>query len=200
MHPVLQDEDFIPVPRIARFPIELDPPPGFKAEDLKTWPRVDGKLEFYDGRLWYMPPSGGEQGHVAIDAGSVFREWARRTPGYVVSGNEAGMLLKREVRAADVGVWTREDYGSFDMRLRRKPPVVAVEVLGRDDSESYVRKKTRWYLDRRVRVVCFVRPKERDVVVVNTRERKRFSVREKLTIPELPGFEVLVSRFFEQLD
>jgi len=48
--PQALDEDTIPVPRSVRFPVELVPPDGFDPERLETWPRVDGRLEWVEGR------------------------------------------------------------------------------------------------------------------------------------------------------
>lgn len=51
-------EETIAVSRTARFPIELRTPAGFEAERIATWPKVDGRLEYVEGRLLYTPPSG----------------------------------------------------------------------------------------------------------------------------------------------
>ena len=47
------DPDSIPVPATVRFPVELEPPDGFDPTRLETWPRVEGRLEWVEGRLLY---------------------------------------------------------------------------------------------------------------------------------------------------
>src|SRR5439155_903143 len=34
----------IPVPASVRFPVEVEPPEGFRPEDPESWPRIDGRL------------------------------------------------------------------------------------------------------------------------------------------------------------
>ena len=55
------ETESIPVPGSVRFPVELTPPEGFDPARLETWPRVEGRLEWVEGRLLYMPPCGGLQ-------------------------------------------------------------------------------------------------------------------------------------------
>jgi len=97
----------IPVPGSVRFPIELEPPAGFRPEEPETWPRVEGRLEWVEGRLLYMPPCGDVQQLVAASAVGILVPWGRERPGFVVGGNEAGMLLAGDVRGAEAAVWRR---------------------------------------------------------------------------------------------
>ena len=54
--------DWTPVPTIAiTLPLELPPPDGFAPDDLATWPLVEGRLEYVDGKLLYLPPAVDEQ-------------------------------------------------------------------------------------------------------------------------------------------
>jgi Uma2 family endonuclease len=46
------------------------------------------------------------------------------------------------------------------------PPILAVEVCGRRETERTVREKARWYFDRGVEVVWVVLPKTREAVVL----------------------------------
>ena len=59
--------DLLVVPRAARWPIELRVPAGFVAEDLATWPSVEGSLEYAGGKLLYMSPSGRSQALVVAN-------------------------------------------------------------------------------------------------------------------------------------
>lgn len=138
-------EDFIPVPRTARLklPLALDRPDGFVVSDPESWPRVHGRLEFYDRRLWFMPPGGDEQQDVAVSVVSGLHRWARKSGDYVVGGNEAGILLDGEARGADAAVWLRESLPPRTGRFRTVPPILAVEVAGLDEDErDFARRRS----------------------------------------------------------
>lgn len=190
------------VPRAAlRFPCRLPVPAGFDAEDASTWPRVDGRLEFYDGALWFMPPSGEDQQDTVSDVVTELTLWRRSHPEFVVGTNEAGMKLGAEVRAADVAIWRRADLGARGRGLRRVPPVLAVEVAGIDDDLADLRDKASWYLSHGVEVVWLVFPETRTVVVVTSAGSTEHGRGEQLpAIPSLPGLAPAVASFFAQVD
>lgn len=66
-----------------------------------TWPAIDGRIEFVGGRLLYMPPRADYQQDVAMDVAYVLRSWSEQRPDFIVGGNEAGMKLGGDIRAAD---------------------------------------------------------------------------------------------------
>lgn len=184
----------------VRFPIELHPPPGFLPEDPQTWPEVDGRLEYVGGRLLFMPPCGDEQGDVAMDVALILRTWTESHPDYVVSGNEAGILLAGEVRGADAAVWRKQDAAPRTGGYRRVPPLLAVEVAGRDEGAETLRDKAGWYLARGVSVVWLVFPASRDVLVVDAGGERRVNAPESLPPrADLPGLTPPVAAFFAQL-
>ena len=185
----------------VRFPVELRLPDGFDVEQPSTWPRVDGRLEYVDGRLLFMPPTGDTQQDVAVDVTFLLRSYTESRPDLIVGGNEAGMLLGGDVRAADVAVWNRGELGPHTGGYRRVPPLLAVEVAGRDDDESDLRDKAKWYLANGVRTTWLVLPAERTVVVVTASATRSYKTGESLPSPaELDGLEPAVERFFTQLD
>src|SRR5215510_11139064 len=101
-------------PRIGlvgvRFPVEL------RADDQVTsdpssWPEIAGRLEHVGGKLLYTPPCADIQQDVAVDIAYVLRSWSEQWPEFIVGGNEAGMKLGTDVRAADVAVWRAKDAG-----------------------------------------------------------------------------------------
>jgi Uma2 family endonuclease len=185
------------VPRIAiHLPLALPEPAGFEADRPETWPRVEGRLEYVEGRLEFMPPCGEMQQRVAIDVGTELNVWRRSHPEFVVGGNEAGMLLGGEVRGADVAIWR----GASPPRtgFARVAPVLAVEIVGDDEDVSALREKARWYLAHGVEIVWIVVPAARTVFVVTADGESEVSER----IPEspaLPGLSPLVADFFRQL-
>jgi Uma2 family endonuclease len=155
-----------PVPTIAiTLPLELPLPDGFDAWDLATWPLVEGRLEYVDGRLLYMPPSGDEQQDKVADVTVELGLWTRGHPEFLASTNEAGIILGRDVRAVDASVYRRIDVGPYTGGLRRVPPVFAVEVAGKDEAEDLLLEKAAWYLDRGVEVVWVLVPRPRRVIV-----------------------------------
>jgi Uma2 family endonuclease len=195
-------DEMIELPRAVRFPVELYPPPGFDPERLETWPRVVGRLEFVDGRLFYMPPCSDLQQDTVTDVVITVGAWVRTHPDFVLGTNEAGMHLRGSTRAADAAVWRRIDVGAYSGGLRRSPPVLAIEVVGadRDEPEAQLRSKAQWYLEAGVSVVWIVVPQAREVIVLTANGESRRSAGERLPEhPELPGLEPEVAELFQQL-
>lgn len=185
----------------VRFPVELRTPSGFDVADPATWPQVEGRLEYVAGRLLFMPPTGDTQQDVAVDVAFLLRSWTQTHSAFVVGANEAGMLLGGDVRGADAAVWRRDDLGAHTGGYRRVPPVLAVEVAGRDDDEASLREKAAWYLAHGVSTVWIVLPAERAVVVIDPTGESRRRAGETLPEPTaLPGLLVDVARVFAQLD
>lgn len=165
-----------------RFPAELVPPPGFRPSRLATWPRVDGRLEWVEGKLLYMPPSADEQAAVVTGVVLELGLWAREHPEFIVGTNEAGMLLGKAIRAADAAIWRREE-AHLRGTLRRTPPILAVEVAGEEDTTSSLNTKARWYLDHGVEMVWLVFPKSRSVTVWGRARARSFRNGDKLPAP-----------------
>jgi Uma2 family endonuclease len=192
--------DIVPVPRAARFPVELRPPAGFRADDPATWPKVQGRLEYVGGRLLYMPPCGGVQGGVAIPLFTVLGSWQEGHPEFFVGGNEQGMLLGGEVRGAEAAVWLRASLGEIPRGYVRVPPVLAAEVLGQDEEEADLREKANWYLGNGVKVVWILLPDSREVLVVTATGVQTFALGDRLpAAPDLPDLSPEVATFFRQL-
>jgi Uma2 family endonuclease len=184
----------------VRFPVELRAD-GVTPNQPSTWPKLEGRLEFVGGRLLYMPPCADFQQDVAMDVAFVLRAWSEAHPEFVVGGNEAGMKLGGDVRAADVAVWRADAALPRSGRVRAVPPILAVEVSGEDEAEQVLRDKARWYLEHGVSVVWLVFPDTREVLVLSTAGEKRLATGQSLPPDErLPNLEPEVARFFAQLD
>ena len=192
-------EDTITLPRAVRFPVELVPPEGFDAERIETWPQVLGRLEWLDGRLLFKPPCGDVQQDTVTDVVITLGVYVRAHPELILGTNEAGMHLKGATRAADAAIWRRRDVGAYTGGLRTVPPVLAVEVAGRDDSEELLRSKARWYLDVGVTIVWLVLPESREVVVLDAANERRWGPGDRLPEhPGLPGLAPEVRELFLQ--
>jgi Uma2 family endonuclease len=147
-----------------------------------------------------MPPCGDDQQDVAASLLGVLEPWSVAHDDFVVGANEAGMILAGEVRAADAAVWQRSSAGPRTGGYRRTPPVLAVEIAGRDEDEGVLRDKARWYLDRGVSIVWLVLPATREVVVLDRAGEARLGANDTLPAhPELPALVVTVARLFRQL-
>ncbi|MBX3192909.1 MAG: Uma2 family endonuclease [Labilithrix sp.] len=188
--------DITVVPRIAvRLPLALPIPAGFEAERPETWPEVEGSLEFVGGRLEYMPPCGEIQPRVVADVVGQLLRWRDAHPGFVVGTNEAGMILGGDVRGADAAVWHAAPPRPGFARV---PPVLAVEVMGKDETLEMLLEKAAWYLARGVEIVWTVVPGARNVHVTTANGTTEVDER----LPEhasLPGLCPLVGDFFRQI-
>jgi Uma2 family endonuclease len=154
-----------------------------------------------EGRLLYMPPCADIQQDVAVDVVHLLRTWSESHAGFVVGGNEAGMKLGADIRAADAAVWLRAAVGPSVGRLRHVPPLLAVEVAGQDEDEAVLREKASWYLRQGVLVVWLVLPASREVVVVRDGTDSRHGAGDSLPpLAELPELVPAVARFFAQID
>ena len=194
------DEETIPVPRSVRFPVELTPPEGFDPARLETWPRVEGRLEWVAGRLLYMPPCGERQSWTVADLVFTLGTWVRSHPGFALGTNEPGILLRDDVRAADAAIWRRANARPARPGVARVPPLLAVEVAGRDEGEAVLREKARWYLDVGVGAVWILLPKEREVLAVTRAGESRHRMGERLPAdPRLPDLAPAVDELFRQI-
>lgn len=202
MSTISRYDEVISLPRAVRFPVEMIPPPGFEADRIETWPKVVGRLEYFDGRLLFMPPCGDFQQDTVTDVVITLGAWIRRHPEFVLGTNEAGMRLLGATRAADAAIWRRSDLGAYEGGLRRVPPVLAVEVAGPDDgdSEAALREKAGWYLSAGVPVVWLLFPERRTLLVVSSDGEIRFSRDETVSShPALPGLTPKVRDLFLQV-
>jgi Uma2 family endonuclease len=136
-------QETIPVPRAIRLPVELIPPEGFDLEDPRTWPKVEGRLEYVNGRLLFTPPCGELQSYTVADVVAALLPWVRAHGEFVLGTNEAGMLLQGDARGVDAGIWRRDTEGPPQAKFHRRPPVLAVEVPVRMKRMRVCAKKPR---------------------------------------------------------
>ena len=188
------------MPASVRFPVELTPPEGFDPPRVETWPRVNGRLEWVAGRLLYMPPCGGRQTETVADVVYALGTWARAHPDFVVGTGEAGLHAGDDVRGADAAIWRRVDVRPVTGGFRTVPPLLAVEVAGRDERERELRDKAGWYFAAGVPMVWIVLPEDREVVVLTPEGARRYNAGERLPPdPRLPELAPAVEEFFVQI-
>ena len=189
------------LPRYAvKLPYVLPTPESFDPGRPEAWPKVEGRIEFVEGRLLYMPPCGDEQQGVAVDVVTELNLWRRDHAQFFVGANEAGMMLGGDVRGADAAVWRATEVRPFTGGFPRKPPVLAVEVAGKDDTLEMLADKAEWYLRKGVEVVWVVIPAERTVRVITRAGMTEHGQDDRLPgHPALPGLTPEVADFFRQL-
>jgi Uma2 family endonuclease len=196
-----RDPETIAVPAAVRFPVELQPPLGFRPDEPASWPRTPGRLEYVHGRLLYMPPCGDVQQAVSASVAGILDRWLEEHPEFFVGGNEAGMMLGTDVRGAEGAVWRRDALGPLTGGYVRVPPILAIEVAGREEGEAVLGEKAAWYLAHGVLVVWLVLPATREVVVLTAEGESRRGPGDRLSQrAALPGLEPAVDRFFRQLE
>jgi Uma2 family endonuclease len=177
--------------------VELIPPDGFQPARLDTWPQVEGRVEWVEGRLLYKPPCGGLQAFTVGRLVTALGIWARAQPDFLVATNEVGMRLGDDVRAADAAVWFGADVDTEQAGLLGVAPLLAVEVSSRDEPEVHLVEKARWYRDAGVAVVWCLFPEQREVVVIAGTSTTRHRVGDRLpSHPLLPGLAPLVGELF----
>jgi Uma2 family endonuclease len=191
-------EDWVIVPRIAiELPVELPAPDGFDPADPATWPVVHGRLEYVDGRLLYMPPCGGDQQRTAAGVVKDIAFWCDAHVEFVPGSNEAGMMLGDVVRGADAAIWRVRDVGPSAPGFHRTPPVLAIEIAGKDEPAEGLLEKAVWYLDHGVEVVWVLIPATRTVLIRTPEGTTRVGPGERIPLhPSLPGLEPLVDDLF----
>lgn len=195
------DEGYVVVPGSVRFPVQLRIDDSFDPLDVRTWPEVEGRLEYVEGRLLFMPPSGQEQGAVTLSASGVLAKWLETHREFRGATLEIGITLGGETRGAAAALWRKGQAASVDKTTLRFAPLLVIEVAGRDEGEPELRTKARWYLSHGVRVVWLVLPDAREVVVLREDAEWRYATGDALPEqPELPGLTTAVAELFAQLD
>jgi Uma2 family endonuclease len=194
------DEETFRVPASVRFPVELTPPEGFDPARVETWPEVEGRLEWVAGRLLYTPPCGDRQQETIADVVYVLIGWARAHPEFVVGTRDAGMHLGDDTRGADAAIWRRTHLGPLTGGFRTVPPLLAVEVAGRDERERQLREKAGWYFRAGVSIVWIVLPEEREVIVLTREAERSHRMGERVAEDRrLPGLAPAVDELFVQI-
>jgi SAM-dependent methyltransferase len=144
-----------------------------------------------------MPPSGIAREGTITDVVVTLGNWARAHPEFVLGTRGAAIQLEAAARPADAAIWRRGDLEAYVGGLRRVPPVLAVEVAGKDDTEDELREKAAWYLDVGVEAVWLVLCEAREVVAVAPAGARRVGA--DGTLPEVPGLTGLKPRARELL-
>lgn len=163
-----------------------------------------GPSELIDGRIVYMPPTGGEHGYVELELGAILREFVRaRKLGWVLTG-EVGIYIRRNpdrIRAPDVVFYSRS-------RMPKRPrkqfldmtPELVIEIVSPTDRWDEIRKKIADYFLIGVERVWVVEPELQDVLVYRSPTDSTAIPRGEKLKGEgvLEGFQVSVTELFNE--
>ena len=148
-----------------------------------------------------MPPSADRQQDTTVDVITTLGVWRRTHRDFVVGGNEAGMVLGGDTRAADAAVWHRAQLGAHEGKYRRVPPILAVEVQGEFEDEASLRAKANWYLSHGVEVVWLLFPESRRALVVTSDGVRGFEKESRMPEqPALSGLAPPLAQLFAQIE
>jgi Uma2 family endonuclease len=174
------------------------------ADEFARRPDPGYPEELVRGRIVPMPPPTPRHGEICAQSVYLFRRYLdEQDRGRVVS-NDSGVITERgpdTMRGADVA------YYSFE-RIPRGPlpkshvdvlPELVVEVRSQSESWPKVFAKISEYLEAGVLAVLVLDDDSRTALIATADQPpRRLGPDEELAIPEiLPGFAVLVPRFFE---
>lgn len=161
-------------------------------------------VELVDGQVVRYSMPGARHGLVNLNAGALIREFVKsKKLGRTMSNDTLIRITETTARGADVC------YMSYKRLPASKPlpdgvlaiaPELVVEVKSPSDLWTDLLAKVLEYLRVGVTAVLVIDPKTESATVYRPGERQDvFEKNEKLTLPDvLPGFKVLVSRFFDE--
>jgi Uma2 family endonuclease len=162
---------------------------------------ADKRLELVNGEVVEMPRPAKKHGYLQIRLATrlnVYAE-AKRPPDFVIC--ESGVVIRETpatVRGPDVAYFLDKASEDFDETWFRNPPLIAVEVVSREESSKELKAKIHDYLAMGVRYVWAVHPDD-SIIHVHTRDAKpkSYDHAATITVPELPGFELAMADLFE---
>jgi Uma2 family endonuclease len=165
-----------------------------------------GRCELIRGELLMMSPSGAEHGVVVAAITEILRRFVKRHRLGVVMGAETGFQIEHNpdtVRGPDVGFVAKR---RLPRKLRKSffdgPPDLAIEVRSPDDRAREVTDKITQWLALGCHAVWLADPHARTVAIHRSgKVPTTFGANARISGGDiLPGFEVAVSKFFEDLD
>ncbi len=174
------------------------------ADEFWAMPPSRRPEELVRGMVVSMPVPGPRHGQLCAQAVCIFGNFVEQHDlGHVLS-NDSGIITERDpdtVRGMDVCFYSysRLPKGPLPKKYVNVVPELAVEVRSPDDRWSRVLKKVIEYLEAGVSVVCVLDP-DTETARVYLPDTPEWTIRvdEELTFPDvLPGFSVVVRRFFE---
>jgi Uma2 family endonuclease len=172
------------------------------AEELLRMPDDSMRRELIRGELRVMAPAGSEHGRIALMAGGLLLECARKTGG-VAHGAETGFLLSSDpdtVRAPDAAYISTERAKHVGRTAKYWPgaPDLAVEVISPSDSFHEVQEKALEWLQAGTIAVLVLDPPERTATLYRGQgDAHVHRAEDTLDLSDVvPGFRVAVAGLF----
>ena len=128
-------------------------------EDVRRRGRPHGSLAF-------MPPLGSARDAAMTSVASRLGAWVRDRHELVLATSGTWSSIAAVPRPPDAAIWRRSDLDGYVGKLRRVPPLLAVEVAGADDGEDALLEIAAGHLAAGVSTVWLVLPAPRAVLVV----------------------------------
>jgi Uma2 family endonuclease len=179
-------------------------PPAMTVEEFFRAYGGEPNVELVRGQVVRCPMAGARHGRVNMNAGSLINEFTRSQKlGRVMSNDTLVRITADTARGADVCFLSYAKLPAgvpLPDGVLEIPPELVVEVKSPSDLWTDLLGKVLDYLRAGVAVVLVLDPKTESASVYRPGERQDvFETEQTLTLPDvLPGFEVLVARFFEE--
>ena len=162
-----------------------------------------GRYELTEGRLIEMSPPGSEHGLIVFSISLVVGNYVKQKKLGKVFAAETGFRLSRNpdtVRAPDVAfVSSARMPGKLPKGYMDIAPDLVVEVVSPSDDADDMQLKIKEWLDAGAKMVCYVYPSSRQVVVYRSlRDVRVLTETDTLTGDDiLPDFSLPVKEIFE---
>ena len=174
------------------------------AVEFGALPTAARPMELVRGRIQKMNVPGPRHGLICGNVVWILQQFVRERDIGRVLCNDSGIITEHDpdtVRGMDVSFYSysRLHKGPVSERYVDAVPELIVEVRAPDDRWSRILKKVSEYLEAGVTAVCVLDPKTETARVYSADETEQIlTADEELSFPNiLPGFAVLVRRFFE---
>jgi Uma2 family endonuclease len=179
------------------------PPKPLTAEEYLHLPDDGRRTELRRGVVHYMTPPGFRHGEVCSRINRFIGNHVdAHDLGHTLS-NDAGIITGRDpdtVRGADVSFYSyrRIPKGQSPVGYAGASPEILFEIVSPTNTRREIAAKTGEYLNAGVNVVCVVDPQFKTVNVhFPDLPDEKLQGDDELTLADLPGFRVAISKFFE---
>jgi Uma2 family endonuclease len=178
--------------------------PLLTAEEYGMLPDDGTATELVRGRVVTMNMPYPRHGEICIQVGYLLRRFLEDHPLGRVTSNDSGVITERgpdTVRGADVAFWSYAliPRGPMPQRYLDVVPELVFEVRSPTDRRGQVLAKVAEYLEAGVKLVCVLDEQTMRATLYHAdRDQRVLGPDEELDLSEvLPGFRVVVRRFFE---
>jgi Uma2 family endonuclease len=178
-------------------------PPKMTVEEFFKLHGSESNVDLVRGQVVRYPMPGTRHGHVCANAIIVIGTFVKANKLGRTLGNDTLIRITKDTtRGADVAYvsYTKLPPGPSPEGVLDVAPELVIEVRSPSDLWTEAFEKMLDYLRIGVSVVIILDPKTESASVFRSGTRQEMLEKHQtLTLPDvLPGFEVLVSRFFEE--